>query len=182
MLKNLMLAAAAIAVAMAFGQVQAADTKPIDVPAGELTVALETLAKQSGVEFVYEVQQLRGLQTKGVHGELTTEKAVAKLLEGTKLRVTMHESGAVLIAEPQASSAVVKAEAIGLGEANGPSVVQNTTTSKNEENQESAESKSSSEASAEASESSDTAKLDEIVVTAQKREEKLSDVPMSLAV
>ena len=35
----------AFALAVAIGQVQAADTKSIDVPAGDLATALETLAK-----------------------------------------------------------------------------------------------------------------------------------------
>ena len=121
MLKKFALRVAAFAVATALGQAYAADTKPIDVPAGELTFALEALAKQSGVEFVYEVQQLKGLQTKGVHGQLTPEEAVAKLLEGTKLIVTMHQSGALLIAAPQTSSAAPTAEATKLRAADSQS-------------------------------------------------------------
>src|SRR5882762_7494259 len=73
--------------------------KKVDVPAGDLTAALETLAKQSGVEFVYSAEQLKGIHTKGVHGEFTPEKAVIKLLEGTKLKLTTHGSGALLISE-----------------------------------------------------------------------------------
>lgn len=172
MLKNLVLHVAAIAVAMAFGalgQAYAADTKPIDVPAGELTLALETLAKQSGVEFVYEVQQLRGLQTKGVHGEFTTEHAVAKLLEGTKLQVTKHQSGAVLIATPQATSSVATAEPIALRLAQT-----DNTQSTNNQKSENSSPESSSEDSG--------TKLQEIVVTAQKREERLIDVPQAVTV
>jgi len=73
--------------------------KKVDVPAGDLTAALETLAKQSGVEFVYSAEQLKGIHTNGVHGEFTPEKAVIKLLEGTKLKLTTHGSGALLISE-----------------------------------------------------------------------------------
>jgi iron complex outermembrane recepter protein len=72
----------------------------IDIPAGDLRAALDLLARQSGVEFVYSADQLEGLRTQGVHGELTAEKAVAKLLEGTKLILTVHPSGAILIAPP----------------------------------------------------------------------------------
>jgi outer membrane receptor for ferric coprogen and ferric-rhodotorulic acid len=72
----------------------------IDIPAGDLTVALELLAKQSGAEFVYSMDKLKGLRTKGVEGELSTEDAVIKLLEGTPLTLKiMHDSGAFLIAE-----------------------------------------------------------------------------------
>jgi iron complex outermembrane recepter protein len=77
-----------------------ADTsRKVDVPAGELTIALHELAKQSGVEFVYSAEQLKGVRTRGVHGEYTTEKAVTKLLEGTKLKLTVHASGALLISD-----------------------------------------------------------------------------------
>ena len=50
--------------------------KQIDVPAGDLTIALRQLAQQSGVEFVYSAEDLRGVQTQGAHGKLTTEEAV----------------------------------------------------------------------------------------------------------
>src|SRR5882757_5310080 len=70
----------------------------VDIPAGDLTAALDLLARQSGVEFVYSAEQLEGLRTQGVHGELTAEKAVAKLLAGTQLILTVHPRGAILIA------------------------------------------------------------------------------------
>ena len=73
--------------------------KKVDVPAGDLTTALETLAKQSGVEFVYSAEQLKGIHTNGVRGNFTPERAVLKLLEGTKLKLTTHGSGALLISE-----------------------------------------------------------------------------------
>jgi iron complex outermembrane receptor protein len=77
-----------------------------DVPAGQLTVALKTLAEQSGVEFIYSTGLLKGLTTSGVHGELSAEGAVSKLLEGTNLELTVHESGALLIAPAAVPSAI----------------------------------------------------------------------------
>jgi iron complex outermembrane receptor protein len=71
--------------------------KKVAVPAGSLTVALKVLAEQSGVEFFYSTDQLKGLRTEGVNGEFTAEKAVQKLLEGTNLKLTRHESGALVI-------------------------------------------------------------------------------------
>ncbi len=44
--------------------------KPVDVPAGDLIVALELLEKQSGVEVVYRPELLQGLHTEGVKGVL----------------------------------------------------------------------------------------------------------------
>ena len=75
----------------------------VDVPAGDLTAALRTLATQLGIEFMYSAEQLKGLKTAGVQGEFTAEKAVTKLLEGTKLTVTVHETGALLISNASAA-------------------------------------------------------------------------------
>jgi outer membrane receptor protein involved in Fe transport len=79
--------------------------RKIDIPPGKLITALEMLARQSGVGLIYTSQQVKGLRTKGVHGELTTEKAVTQLLEGTKLKLTIHSSGALLISDLAAGSA-----------------------------------------------------------------------------
>ena len=90
----------ALAAALSLSAHALADApKKVDVPAGDLTTALETLAKQSGVEFVYSAEQLKGIHTNGVSGNFTPEKAVLKLLKGTKLKLTTHGSGALLISE-----------------------------------------------------------------------------------
>jgi iron complex outermembrane recepter protein len=128
-----------------------ADTpKLVNVPAGELSVALQQLATQTGVEFVYSAEQLKGVRTPGVHGEYTAEKAVTKLLEGTKLKLTIHESGALLISDVRA----------------GPASPSDTGTR--------------APASAQSEESTQSIELEEIVVTAQKRMERLIDVPMAI--
>lgn len=77
-----------------------ASFKKIDVPPGELTIALKKLAEQSGVEFFYSTDQLKGLTTQGIRGEYTPEGAVQKLIEGTNLELTQHESGALVISMP----------------------------------------------------------------------------------
>ncbi len=75
----------------------AESARQVNIPAGALTSALELLAKQSQVEFIYSRQQLEGLQTRGVRGDLTAREALTRLLEGTGLVVTTHPSGAILI-------------------------------------------------------------------------------------
>src|SRR3989442_1445605 len=61
--------------------------KLVDVPAGDLTQALELLEKQSGVEIVYRPEVLKGLHTDGVKGTLASKDAVARLLKGTNLKI-----------------------------------------------------------------------------------------------
>jgi iron complex outermembrane recepter protein len=69
----------------------------INLPAGDLISALELLAQQSGIEFVYDAAQLKGVKTQGAVGILTKKEAVLKLLEGTQLSLTESPGGAMLI-------------------------------------------------------------------------------------
>jgi iron complex outermembrane receptor protein len=73
----------------------------LDIPAGDLTSALELLARQAHVEFIYSAEDLQGLHTRGVNGDLTAEAALRKLIEGTGLTMSVHSSGAILIARNQ---------------------------------------------------------------------------------
>ena len=70
----------------------------INIAPGDLAAALEILAKQSGVEFVYSAEQVKGLRTRGVEGEFTAKEAVIKLLEGTRLIIASEADAAILIA------------------------------------------------------------------------------------
>src|SRR5262245_5442323 len=80
-----------------------ADTQRIDIPAGSLLSALETLAKQASVDLVYQDAQIKDLRTGGVAGDLAPFDAIVKLLEGTPLKVRRDEaSGAILIMMPPA--------------------------------------------------------------------------------
>lgn len=100
--KALRLALITLACSISYGAY--ADPKPINVPPGDLIAALESLAKQSGVEFVYQTNQLKGLRTRGVTGTMSPQQAVTKLLEGTPLKLRTDEvSGAMLIAPPRAN-------------------------------------------------------------------------------
>jgi len=78
----------------------------IDVPAGSLLDAIETIEKQFNVEIVYQPEALRGFSTNGVSGTLTTQEAVTRLLQGTQLRLkTDASTGAMLIvAGPRTTS------------------------------------------------------------------------------
>ena len=59
------------------------DTIPqsIDIPAGDLVDSLERLAKQSGIELVFDADKLKGVKTAGVSGRMTPMEAVRKLLD-----------------------------------------------------------------------------------------------------
>jgi outer membrane receptor protein involved in Fe transport len=150
----------------------AIDRKPIEIPAGELGPALRALAQQAGVEFFYQTELVKGLHTEGVTGVLSPEEAVAKLLEGTRLEVRRDEaSGALLIARPPASGQLKRSE--GSGQTSEPSSRTSFWSRLR---------MAQRDEGAETSGDSSEEKLEEIVVTAQKREERLVETPLSMQI
>lgn len=139
----------ALACSVALATNAVADTPlAIDVPAGDLTEAIELLVRQSGVEVIYRPEQLKGLRTSGVHGTLTAEAAISKLLEGTSLALRSDESGVLLItpaSQDRAGGAAGPQSSLATGESPMSQLV-----------------------------------VEEIIVTARKRSERLQDVPQSI--
>jgi iron complex outermembrane receptor protein len=161
-----------------------AETKrPIDIPAGDLASALVLLARQSGVEFVYDMQQIKGLNTHGLHGDYTPRAAVTKLLEGTNLTLTVHSSGALLIAAPQVNSrnttgALIESESekVRLSQAE---TAQAVSSSSEEESYQYAKLEVGAQASPSAN-ASHGPSLEEVTVTARKRAENIQTVPVAI--
>jgi len=83
-------------------QAQAAPGR-IDLPAGELATALNTLAKQSGTQLVYRADQMKGRRTTGVQGATNTDQALERLLKGSGFEAKRDPSGAVLIVQADAT-------------------------------------------------------------------------------
>lgn len=74
-----------------------AQSRDFDVAAGDLKSALDAYIAQAGVQLFYKVEDLKGLSTKGLKGKLSPEDALARLLEGTRLKVRRDESGAMVL-------------------------------------------------------------------------------------
>jgi iron complex outermembrane receptor protein len=82
----------------------AAAVYTFDVPAGELTTALEVLARQAHIELIYTPNDTEGVKTRGVHGNVSVQAAIEQLLEGTHLVMSVHASGAILITREEESA------------------------------------------------------------------------------
>jgi len=78
--------------ASAYGQ-----SREFDVAAGDLKSALDAYIAQAGVQLLYRVDDLKGLSTKGLKAKLPPEEALARLLEGTRIKVRRDASGAIVI-------------------------------------------------------------------------------------
>lgn len=153
--------------------------KPVNIPAGDLRQALLKVSEQFGADLVFSPEQIQGIKTGGAHGELTTEQAVTKLLEGTPLELRTDPSGAMLIAPPakaapQASTRTEPSKAfwsrLAQADTRSPSLGEG----RGEDRAQASRVHVTS-----ATENGDGAiTVEEIVVTAQKKEERLQDVPV----
>lgn len=166
----------------------------VDIPAGELSVALLKFSKQYGADLVYRPEQVYGLKTLGAHGSLTTEQAVTQLLQGTVLELRTDQSGAMLIAPPASGSA----QATGGGQQTSTAPPQDASDASKEGKKSSSgafrvaqvdqgknanvSSVGNPASNSQEKPTSPSAGLAEIIVTAQKRTERAQDVPISLTV
>jgi len=171
-LRSTIVAFACMASASAFSMADA--PRFVNVQAGELADALEGLANQCGVDVIYPASQLKGLRTRGVTGTLETKEAFQKLIEGTSL-VMKDEGSAVLIMLPrsQAQSKSLSADRTwrlaqspsSPGNGSAPTGAQGSAQS--------------------TSDSSGNPRypvvLEEVTVTAQKRVERLIDIPLAVS-
>jgi iron complex outermembrane receptor protein len=108
--------------AIAFAAQAMADTpREINVPAGELATALESLQKQTGLELVFRPDELKSFRTAGLKGAYPPQEAIRLLLKGTPLELRTDPSGAMLIALPRAKNPSDRSPASGKEEGHGAS-------------------------------------------------------------
>jgi len=69
----------------------------IDLPPADLVSSLDLLGRQSGIEFIYDADQLRGMHAPAVSGLLTPKEALQRLLQGTHFSLVERPSGAIVI-------------------------------------------------------------------------------------
>ena len=178
---------AAVACAISFSVHAMADSpKKVEISAGDLRPALLQLSKAFSVELFYQPSQLDHFHTAGVRGSYTPEAAVRLLLKGTPLEFRTDPSGAMMVIDPTAPRATVSAlseqaapppvnsdgsqswGSLQLAQANqGQTASDASLANQSQERQPGVTSKQNGQ-------------LQEIVVTAQKREERLQDVPMGI--
>jgi len=91
--------AAMLAALSLSGHAIAESPRPINVPAGDLVAALETLSRQAEIDLVFQPDQLRSFHTDGVSGTYSAEDAIRILLKDTPFQLrTDTSSGAMVIA------------------------------------------------------------------------------------
>jgi iron complex outermembrane receptor protein len=177
-------------VSLAFADpAQAAIRMPTDIPAQGLGPALKTLAKDRGFQVVFRTEVVGDVRTHGASGDLTTSEALMKLLEGTNLAYSYIDENTVTIlsrTELESGSAAAPQNAAthggGSTEAGNKEGQKSNSFRLAQANQGVVQRSAAvgSDAQTASVNSDSLARLEEIVVTAQKREERLQDVPISI--
>lgn len=108
MTDKIMLRIAAAALALMSAATHAGEPTTFDIPPGDLAAALEQVARQTGLELIFQPAELRGIQTQGVTGKLSPEEAVTKLIHGTRLTIKTDTAGAILISAPKSTTSNVE--------------------------------------------------------------------------
>lgn len=171
----------------------AAIKRPTNISAQGLEPALKLLAKERGFQVVYRSEVVGDFQTSGAVGELTADEALLQLLSGTGLIYRYLDENTVTIVPVQSTSKLLSAPFgdVGALEQNRESddslrVRDNSLLdvfllAQANAEKDSAASGANSESNIDRG-SGEPARLEEIIVSAQKREERLQDVPIPVSV
>jgi iron complex outermembrane receptor protein len=173
----------------AAGDATAAIRQPTNIPAEGLGPALTTLAKVFDVQILYRTEVVGRLRTGGVSGAMTAPEALERMLTGTGLTYKYLDDKTVTIVplSTTGSSQSTTQNAAGSSDAASGSKEAGKKTSQDFRLAQVDQGKTSStpslgEQGSTSQEKKPSPGLEEIVVTAQKREERLQDVPISISV
>ncbi len=170
---------------------RASISKHTEIPAQDLASALQTLAKERGFQVVFVSEDIGSKHTEGAVGDFTPEEALTQLLKGTGLTYRYLDDKTVTVlavahANTSSPSAGVNkaADAASSGDSNSKEGSQSKSLWEQFRVAQVAQDSpalgtSSISSTARTGESSNNqARLEEVVVTAEKRAERLHDVPV----
>ena len=161
------------------GNAAASMREPTHIPPEALDLALQTLAKDRYLVLAYRSEVVGNRRTAGASGNLTRDEALTRLLKGTGLTYRFLDDKTVTIVPLAAPSA----GADPARPPDGPSSPSSATTGGIRTSElDPPPAASAAAASAPAAEASPRAQLEEVVVTAEMRHQRLIDVPASITV
>ncbi len=154
-----------------------ADTKvEFNIPAQSLRTALAEYAAQSDIQMMFSQSDVARTTSQSVAGEMTLEQALKAILRNSGLEYVFTDSDTVVIRKKfkkMTSNAYQKNDAVYVDAVrSGPS--------NNSQNQQQAQMMGAKD-SGHSSLEGDIIHLEEILVTAQKREQSLQHIPMSMS-
>jgi outer membrane receptor protein involved in Fe transport len=152
-------------------------TWEFDIPRQNVSTALSALAQKTGTQLLFPYEQVKSQDANPLTGRYTLAQALEILLRGTGLTGGVTGSGVITVSLETSANSQDQGEDMQREKKKGllagvAAAVLSVFGAQNAPGQESAEAQSTR----------GTPVLEEIIVTAQKREQRLIDVPMSLAV
>ncbi len=84
---------------------------------GELKSTLDAYMKQAGVTIMYPEDEMRGVESKGVRGDLSTDAALSRILSGTGFGIHRMPSGVIAIVRSQSSAGEIESAPLQLAQA-----------------------------------------------------------------
>jgi iron complex outermembrane receptor protein len=147
------------------------EQRQFDIPAQKLSTALVEFSRQANAPIVSSTHDVERFDSRGVTGRMSLKVALKALLEGTGLEIRTTESGAIAVGTFGAGS-----RAIGSAPADATHVAQLS------QDPQVASPQASTTAGSVQSAGAERPALSEIIVTAQKRDERLQDVPVPVTV
>jgi outer membrane receptor protein involved in Fe transport len=135
-----------------------AQARSFDVPAGNLKAALDAYSRQAGQPIIYKADEVRSARSRGFRGSATPQAALITLLDGSGFKAGTDNSGAIAVYRGGNAQS-------GVDQRGGPDVP--TSSSAGEDHSQNPRTDGAGE---------------EIIVTAQKREQRLIDTPQAITV
>lgn len=180
---------AVLAVLLAGGPARAQQSLvAVDIAAKPLAAALTELAQETGVNVLFSPEAVRDLQSTPVNARVSPEEAARLLLAGTSLDVLKDPSGALIVRERTSTGAAAatvpsaKSAATAGEEAADRSTVEPPASGARPADPPPGGERDAAPRPAAPPGTQAATALDEVVVTAQKRQESLQDTPISIAV
>jgi iron complex outermembrane recepter protein len=158
-------------------------TYDLDIPSENLNDALQAFALVSQHKLLYSSELVNGKTSPALRGRFTTEQAVSTLLSETKLKYELTSDGLVLIrgAEATSSTSVQTPTAAEPQSKEGKRASQDFRVAQVDQGQNSHDLPLGNNPPG-ATDSARRSDLAEIIVTAEKRDERVQDVPVPVSV
>jgi len=156
----------------------AEDKRHIDIPAEPLDKALREFADQTGLQLAFETAITAGHSSPAIKGDFTNQEILLRLLDGSGLRFVFLDDRTVAISPTESFA---PGEALHLANADAQEAGVSNTDRRNWTHLSQADGAQSSAGEVTA-DAQDKVQLAEVLVTAQKREERLQDVPVPVTV
>ena len=183
--------AIALALAGSAAFAQAHKKTHVDIPAQPLADSLRAIGSQSNTNILFDLSLVANHRAEALKAELTTDEALSRLLAGTGIRHEFLNENTVVLT-PADGAGPLSSGAHAASASSGPSATAAKDPAAKEEEKDSSSRFRMAQADRRApaqslsvtdnEESASGGGTAEIVVTAQKREERLKDVPIAISV